>query len=34
LFQGFGESSLDFLFRVWLDSDYDRTLGVPGEGNG
>ena len=28
LFHGFGESSLDFLFRAWTDSDYDRTLAI------
>jgi potassium-dependent mechanosensitive channel len=31
LFQGFGESSLDFLLRVWSDSDYDRTLAIRSE---
>jgi small-conductance mechanosensitive channel len=31
LFQGFGESSLDFLLRVWIDSDYDRTLAFRSE---
>lgn len=31
LFQGFGESSLDFLVRVWTGSDYDRTLAIRSE---
>jgi len=31
LFQGFGESSLDFLLRVWSDSEYDRTLAIRSE---
>jgi small-conductance mechanosensitive channel len=28
LFQGFGESSLDFLLRVWTDREYDRTTPI------
>jgi small-conductance mechanosensitive channel len=31
LFQGFGESSLDFLLRVWTDAVYDRTLAIRSE---
>jgi small-conductance mechanosensitive channel len=31
LFHGFGESSLDFLVRVWTGSDYDRTLAIRSE---
>jgi small-conductance mechanosensitive channel len=31
LFQGFGESSLDFLLRVWTDRDYDRTSAIRSE---
>lgn len=31
LFQGFGESSLDFLLRVWSDAVYDRTLAIRSE---
>jgi small-conductance mechanosensitive channel len=28
LFQGFGDSSLDFLLRAWSDAVYDRTLAI------
>jgi small-conductance mechanosensitive channel len=31
LFQALGESSLDFLLRVWSDSDHDRTLAIRSE---
>ena len=31
LFQGFGESSLDFLLRAWSDAVYDRTLAIRSE---
>jgi small-conductance mechanosensitive channel len=31
LFQGFGESSLDFLVRVWIECEYDRTLAIRSE---
>jgi small-conductance mechanosensitive channel len=31
LFLGFGESSLDFALRVWIDTDYDRTMAFRSE---
>jgi small-conductance mechanosensitive channel len=31
LFQGFGESSLDFLLRVWTDAIFDRTFAIRSE---
>ncbi len=31
LFLGFGESSLDFLLRVWTHRDYDRTSAIRSE---
>jgi potassium efflux system protein len=31
LFQGFGESSLNFLLRAWSDAVYDRTLAIRSE---
>ncbi len=31
LFQGFGESSLDFVLRSWTDRDYDRTSAIRSE---
>jgi small-conductance mechanosensitive channel len=31
LFQGFGDSSLDFLLRGWVDTVYDRTLAIRSE---
>jgi potassium-dependent mechanosensitive channel len=31
LFMGFGESALDFVLRVWTDSDYDRTSAIRSE---
>ena len=31
LFMGFGDSALDFVLRVWTDSDYDRTSAIRSE---